>query len=340
MPIVNPSSYRPPPLFRNGHAQTIFPSQCRHIHGVLYQRLRITTPDDDFLDLDYSMIGASRLVVITHGLEGNSQRAYVLGMVRAMNRRGWDALAWNFRACGGEINRKERLYHSGDTADLETVVQHVLDSNRYEQLALVGFSMGGNITLKYLGEHGQAVSEVIRAAVAFSVPCDLYSGAIKMARASNTLYMNRFLLGLGKKIRIKAHMFPGRFEIKDYHRIRTFKEFDGRYTAPLHGFASAEDYYEKASCKPWLPRIAIPTLLVNAEDDPFLAPPCYPREEARQSPCFHFEAPAHGGHVGFVTSNSNGEYWSETRAAGFIETHSGEDECRQSVLQETTSSRM
>jgi predicted alpha/beta-fold hydrolase len=289
------------------------------VKGVYYRRTRIETPDGDFLDLDHSTVGTRRMAVVTHGLEGNSGRPYVLGMVRTLNRNGWDAVAWNFRGCGGEPNRRLRFYHSGDTGDLQTVLDHTLQRCNHDHIALIGFSMGGNVVLKYLGERGGNIPSRVCAAVAFSVPCDLRSSALKMNLPSNAIYLKRFLRMLHQKVRAKMALFPGEIEDRDYGAIRTFKNFDDRYTAPLHGFGNAEEYWRLASSRPVLGRIAIPTLLVNALDDPILAPPCYPYDEARQNPCFSLETPRTGGHVGFVSFDADGEYWSERRTVEFLE---------------------
>jgi predicted alpha/beta-fold hydrolase len=317
MPIVTASTYRPPCFLRNGHLLTIYPHLFRRVEGVAYRRRRIETPDNDFIDLDCCLAGSHKAAVIAHGLEGNSQRPYVLGMVRALNESGWDAVVWNFRGCSGEPNRKPRFYHSGDTADLDTVVEHVLESRRYSRTALVGFSLGGNIVLKYLGERGRDALRSIGAAVVFSVPCDLHGAALEMSRPSNMLYMRRFLTSLHDKIRVKMSVFPGQVDDHDYHRIRDFKDFDDRYTGPLHGFAGAMDYWEKCSSKPFLGTISIPTLLVNALDDPFLSPSCYPRDEALSNPFLTLEMPDAGGHVGFVSLRSR-HYWSERRCVDFL----------------------
>jgi uncharacterized protein len=319
MPAIPGSSYRPPILMGNGHLQTIFPSVFRKVRGVSYIRQRLWTADGDFVDLDWSTVGARRAVLIAHGLEGSSGRSYVLGMVKALNRRGWDAAVWNFRGCSGEPNRRPRFYHSGDTQDLDLVLRSITDARHYDGLAMVGFSLGGNVILKYLGERAERVDQAIRAVVAFSVPCDLASGAVKMALPSNALYMKRFLRMLHQKVRDKMELLPGEIDDADFHLMRTFKDFDERYTAPLHGFESAEDYWRRSSSRPLLRRIAIPSLLVNALNDPFLGPECYPREEARLSDRFFLETPASGGHVGFVSCNHDGEYWSERRAADFLE---------------------
>jgi hypothetical protein len=290
----------------------------RKVHGVSYQRERIETPDGDFLDIDWSLVGASRVAVLLHGLEGDSKRAYMLGMAKALNRNGWDALAMNFRSCSGEVNRKVSFYHSGYTEDLATVLSVVDARGQHSEAALIGFSLGGNLVLKYLGEQSGQAAGFLKKAAAFSVPCDLKSGAEQLGSPANRLYMRRFLRMLRQKIRDKMAAMPGVLSDDGYERIRNFREYDDRYTSVLHGFRDAEDYWQKASSKPFLPDIRIPTLLVNAADDPFLAGSCYPIEEARSNPAFFLEIPKHGGHVGFMAFNRAGEYWSESRAVAFL----------------------
>ena len=285
---------------------------------VDYHRERIDTPDGDFLDLDWAKRCSPRVAVIAHGLEGNSKRHYILGMVHALTNRGWDAVAWNARGCSGEPNRVLRFTHSGATEDLQTVICHVASTGGYSQIALIGFSLGGNLTLKYLGERGCDLDPRIKAAVAISVPCDLQSSSIQLGRPVNRIYMRYFLTSLHGKIRAMMKLLPGRIDDRGYEHLRTFKDFDDRYTAPIHGFKDAEDYWRKCSCKPFLRHIGIPALLVNARNDPFLAEPCYPVEEAKENPNVYLEMPSSGGHVGFIGFNSDGEYWSETRAVPFL----------------------
>lgn len=316
-------AYVPPPLLRNGHAQTVWAGLFRRVAGVAYRRERIETPDGDFLDLDWCRGGAPRLAVLSHGLEGDTGRPYVRGMARALSRFGWDVLAWNYRGCSGEPNRRVFFYHSGATADLDVVVRHALATGRYAAAALVGFSLGGNLTLKYVGERGGGLDPRLRAAVALSVPCDLAAGADHLARPANAVYMRRFLRALAAKVRAKAERFPGEVDVAGLAGLRTFHDFDGCYTAPLHGFRDAHDYWRRCSSKAFLGGIRIPTLLVNASDDPFLPPACYPVDEARGHPYLRLEVPAHGGHLGFVAFGGDGLYWSERRAAAFLEEATG-----------------
>ncbi|MBX7150909.1 alpha/beta fold hydrolase [bacterium] len=318
MPTVFRSTYVPPFLFSNGHIQSIYPTLFRKVTPVAYVRERIDTPDGDFLDIDWLRRGSRRLVILSHGLEGNTDRAYMRGMARIVNGYGWDVLAWNFRGCSGEVNRQLRFYHSGATEDLDAVVHHAISMKSYDTIIMIGFSMGGNLTLKYIGERGHTLSPLIKRAVAFSVPCDLKSSAIEMAKKTNQIYMNRFLRLLHEKVRAKMRLYPGKIDDHRFDEIRDFKGFDDRYTAPLHGFKDAEDYWAKASCKSFLHAVTIPTLLVNAKNDPFLGESCFPYE-ATSNPNFFLEIPNSGGHVGFIRFNSDGIYWSEKRAIEFIE---------------------
>ena len=230
-----------------------------------------------------------------------------------------DALAWNYRSCSGEINRQLRLYHNGAIDDLDVVVRHALATGRYRTAALIGFSLGGNLTLVYLGSNALRLDPRVQKAVVFSVPCDLAASARELARPANRIYMNQFLVSLHEKIRAKMKLHPDRVDDRDYHLIRDFRGFDDRYTAPIHGFRDAEDYWTQCSSRQFIPAVAIPTLIVNALDDPFLGETCYPRQEAAASSHVWLETPARGGHVGFMAMNRDGHYWSELRALEFLE---------------------
>ena len=315
MPVVEPSSYQPPWWLRNAHAQTVWPALVRRIRRPDWRRERLELLDGDFLDLDWARPGARRLVVITHGLEGNSRRTYVAGMAQAFLRRGWDALAWSFRGCSGEPNRLCRSYHSGATEDLAAVIAHATRTGAYDRVAVVGFSLGGNLTLKFLGELG-ASSGLVCGGVGVSVPCDLGAAAKHMAGPACARYMRRFIREMGDKMRAKARQFPGRIDLAPLEGMTTFQQFDDAYTAPLHGFRDAEDYWTRCSARQFLPQIRVPTLIVSALDDPFLAPECFPYSEAKASPWVTLDAPARGGHVGFASLAT--EYWSEQRAAEFL----------------------
>ncbi len=318
MPIIENSTYQPPLLFANGHIQSAYPVYFREVKGVDYRRERITTPDEDFLDLDWSRVGSDKLVILLHGLEGHSHRAYMYGMVKAFNKRGWDAVSMNFRGCSGEPNKRLISYHHGKTDDLHTVVSQVMTLKRYTAIALIGFSLGANVILRYLGDGKFPVPETISGAVSISAPCDLTSCALKLARKSHTLYMQRFLKMLHKKIKAKMVLYPDKIDDDDYHALKTFKQFDDRYTAPIHGFNNAEDYWTKCSTTRFLPTISIPTLIINALDDPFLTEKCFILKEGEYNSNLFLETPISGGHVGFVTFGNGGEYWHETRTGEFL----------------------
>ena len=303
---------------QNGHIQSIYPTLFRKLDTGFYERERIFTPDDDFLDIDWSRTGSNKLAIISHGLEGNSHRNYVVGMVKMLNRNGWDTLAWNYRSCSGEINRQLRFYNSGTIDDLESVIEHAVKTGYYKKIVLIGFSMGGNLTLLYLGNKGSRVDSKIERAVAFSVPCDLKVSTQELAKFKNKIYMRRFLSTLHQKIRAKMKLMPGLINDDDYHLIKNFKDYDDRYTAPLHGFKNAEDYWSKCSSNRFIPEIRVPTLIVNARNDPFIADSCYPVKEASNSKYVYLEVPKSGGHVGFIQFKKDKSYWSEERAIEFL----------------------
>lgn len=299
-----------------GHWETIIPHIFRRVKPVGYARERIDTPDGDFLDLDWSAGSSEKLVIFSHGLEGSSRAKYIQGMIPLFIERGFDALAWNCRTCGGEMNRTARFYHSGASYDLATVIDHVLKNKQYKEIYLVGFSMGGNITLKYLGEKSAAADSRIKKAVVFSVPLDLQSSTERMTGGMGAVYTRKFVRTLNKKLKLKKEELAKLgIDISGAHKIWDFKTWDGRFTAPLHGFKSAEDYYTKSSSRPVLKDIRVPTLIVNAKNDPFLGEACFPTEELRAHPFVKLEIPESGGHVGF---QKNGRFESERYALEFI----------------------
>lgn len=277
----------------------------------------LPTMDDDELQLDWYRQGSDRLAVISHGLEGHSRRPYVLGLARALLAEGWDVLAWNYRSCGGVMNLQPRFYHSGATGDLTHVVNHAL-AGHYKSLFLSGFSMGGNLTLLYLGQQGEMVDSRICGAVTYSVPCDLAGSAEVLALPSRRIYMQRFLRDLHVKMQEKSRKFPDLIDTAGFESIRNFREFDDRYTAPLHGFRDAEDYWTQCSALPRLRDIRVPALMINATDDPFLSAKCFPESRKLLGDYVRLEAPRWGGHVGFVEHARDGFYWSERRALGFL----------------------
>ncbi len=312
MPVID-SSYRAPSWLQSGHLQTVLPVLRPRWQRLRPQPERLELPDGDFVDLDWHRAGHGRLVILSHGLEGSARAVYMGDTARVLLAAGWDVLAWSYRGCSGEPNRLARSYHSGESGDLRRVVEHAAAA--YPVIALVGFSLGGNITLKCLGE-APAPPPVI-AAVAVSSPVDLASSARALdERPDNRLYLRRFLATLVAKTEAKARRFPGRIDAAGLRRLTTIREFDERVTAPLHGFRDAEDYWARASARPHLPAITVPVLQLSARNDPLLAPPSFPAELAQASARYHLELPAHGGHVAFL--NARLRPWYPQRLAAWL----------------------
>ena len=316
MPLV-PSNYKPPFLFKNGHFSTIYAGVIRKVGGVVQKRERLELSDGDFLDLDWSesMQTTKKMVILLHGLEGDAQRHYIVGSAKRLNQNGFDVCAVNFRGCSGIPNRLYRSYHSGATEDLIAVIAHILETRAYSELSLFGFSLGGNLLLKYLGEGNHLPAE-IKAAVAVSAPCDLKDACDQLLQSKNVLYSARFKKHLLEKLRAKRLVFPEQISESDIRKIITLKDFDDAYTAPAHGFKDALDYYRSCSSKQFLPEISIPSLILNAKNDSFLGKACYPFEEAMENPNIYLEVPEFGGHVGFW-GRKNISY-SEERALSFF----------------------
>ncbi len=315
MPVIE-SEFRAPCFLRNGHLQTVVGAFLRRAHRLSFEQERLELADGDFLDLHWLRHRRDRLVILSHGLEGSAGQGYIRGMAAALAGAGWDALAWNFRGCGEEPNRLVRLYHSGATEDLRAVIDHAAES--YRRIALVGFSLGGNLTLKYLGE--APPHPAVRSGAAISAPIDLAASAHALdTRWPNRVYLRRFIRSLVAKVEAKALRFPDQIDARGSDALRTFQEFDDRYTSRLHGFRDAADYWKRASSRPYLPHIGLPTLLLNALDDPFLAPECFPFPEAEASSSLYLEATPHGGHLGFLEFAGGLRPWFEARVARFLE---------------------
>lgn len=308
MPIV-PSVYTNPPSYLfNGHLETIIPSLFRKVTGVNYRREKIPTPDDDFLNLDWSQVDSEQLLIVSHGLEGDSYRHYAMGLVKFFNEKGWDVLVWNNRTCGGEMNKNPILYHHGASYDLDTVIQHVLSKHIYTAIHLSGISMGGAQTLKYLGEKGVNLPHQIKGAAVYSTPCNLPSSAATLKLPANKFYKKRFLNKLKAKIRAKAAQFPELIDLELLERVNTFDEFDTFFTAKLHGFKDAVDFYQSVSPDNWMQEISIPHLVINAVNDPLLGPECYPEQLAIKSNKLFLEMPKRGGHTGFLIPKNKFSY--------------------------------
>ncbi len=319
MPLL-PTRFRARGLLASGHFQTVWPTLTRKVRLPLPQRERLETDDGDFLLVDrYIRPHAipKALLLIAHGMEGDSRTHYVQGMARAFLEKGWEVWGWNMRGCGGETNLKPHAYHSGLTADLHRVVRRAESTGL--PLALLGFSLGGNATLKYVGERGDALPPALLGACGISVPCDLEACADRLDAPENRLYWLRFRRRFRAKALEKRARFPA--DVPDWAviRPRTIRAYDNAYTAPSFGYRDASHYWSENRCLNFLPGIRRPTLLLQAKDDPLLARSCYPVAEAEGNPALHLEISAHGGHCGFFPGFFPRQTHAETRALEFLE---------------------
>jgi predicted alpha/beta-fold hydrolase len=320
-PLVAPTQYRPARWLGNRHLMTIYANLAVRAPRFAVRRERWELPDGDFLDVDRAETGRADapLVIICHGLEGSSQAVYVRTLQARLAARAVDSAALNFRSCSGELNRLPRFYHSGETTDLASAVARLHRQSPGRALGVAGFSLGGNVVLKFLSEAG--ASTVVRAAAVISVPydlsrcCDALDGPGLPAR----VYRERFLLRLRRKALAKATRFPGLIDSRRVRAARLLREFDDAVTAPLHGYSSAADYYARASSGPHLAAIARPALLVTALDDPFIPGDSVPVDRIRANRHLSFELHERGGHVAFLAGSPLSPHrWAEERAAAFL----------------------
>ncbi len=290
--------YLPRFFLRNGHFNTIWAYLFRRASNRLpFVRVVLPTPDDDFLDIDILALGNGKCAILVHGLEGSSTSSYMISMAEALYLQGWDVAAMNLRGCSGRDNNRFYAYHSGKTEDLEVLCNYL--SEKYDKLVLIGFSLGGNVVLKYAGS--RVVSQEVKAVLGVSVPIHLRSTALKLEKWQNYFYSLRFLNSLKSKLKIKLYKYKTESLAVKFHAIRTIRDFDEAYTAPANEFENADDYYKKSSSVFVLKNISIPFLLINALDDPFLTQECFPSPSIFDDNG-HFVYPKYGGHVGFWTN--------------------------------------
>ncbi|OGS73463.1 MAG: hypothetical protein A3F91_00500 [Flavobacteria bacterium RIFCSPLOWO2_12_FULL_35_11] len=317
MPLLK-STYEPAVLFRNTHFNTAYKTLF-FVDSIQYTRERVKTNDGDFIDLDISSVESDTLVLALHGLEGSSQSKYIVSVLNYLNLQNIDGAALNFRGCSGVDNNKPYSYHSGKTDDVDLAITYFSAQNKYRNIFLLGYSMGGNVALKYMGTNKNLPPE-IKGAIAISVPCDLKGSAVALESLSNILYQNMFMKTLKEKSLLKLNKFPeANLNKEAIVNAKTFKDFDNVVTAPLFGFKNAEDYWEKNSSKQFIPEICKPTLLINALDDSFLSESCFPFSETQNHKKVYFETPKYGGHVGFNSTLFGKDLlWSEKRIFEFI----------------------
>lgn len=299
---MKPSAYRAPAWLPGGHLQTLYSSLLIRAPRVAYRRERLELDDGDFLDFDWvdGTPGAPVLALL-HGLEGSANSPYARTLMHHAHARGWHGAVAHFRGCSGEDNRLPRAYFAGDSADVERMLRHVRARHATAPLFAVGVSLGGNALLKWLGESGDAACALVEAAAAVSAPLDLTAAGRALDRGFNRqVYTRHFLATLKKKALDKARRFPGLLDAQAIAAATCFREFDTLVTARLHGFADADDYWARVSSKPLLPSITVPTLVLNAQNDPFLPASALPGP-AEVSASVTLDQPEAGGHVAFPT---------------------------------------
>jgi len=314
-----PGPYRAPWWLPGGNAQTIWAALFTPDAPTAVRRVRWETPDGDAVVVD-RVDGPARapLLALFHGLEGGSASHYARALLAHAHARGWRAALPHFRGCGGEPNRLPRAYHSGDTAEIDWMLRR-LAGEAGAPVYAAGVSLGGNALLKWLGERGPDAAGVVRAAAAVSAPVDLTAAGEALGRGFNLLYTRNFLATMKRKAAAKLGRFPGIFDGPRVARSRTLREFDDLVTAPLHGFRDVADYWLRASAKPWLLQVRVPTLVINARNDPFLPAAHLPRPD-EVSGHVTLEFPDTGGHVGFVHGRFPGRYdWLPGRIAAFFD---------------------
>jgi predicted alpha/beta-fold hydrolase len=326
MPIPS-INYPAPRWLPGGHLQTIFPAKCIVKPQVAYRRERWPAPDGDFIDIDFVDGNPGQpFLVLFHGLEGSSDSHYARALMSHIATIGWSGAVPHFRGCSGELNHAPRFYHSGDAQEVGWILQRLAacrNERRAGKFYAVGASLGGNALLRWLGE-SQHQAEIVDAACAISAPLDLAGGGAALSRGINLVYTKAFLQTLKPKCLQKLGQFPGLFERDAMLQARNLYEFDNIVTAPLHGYRDTDDYWNRASANHVLNDITVPTLILNAQNDPFLPPHHLPRTASRY---VTLDYPLQGGHVGFATGPLPGAInWLPRRIIRFLETGTAETE--------------
>lgn len=319
----HPQHYSAPIWLPGGNAQTIYPYLFKPKKLINYRRERWELNDGDFIDIDW-MDGKTNapLVIFFHGLEGDSNSHYVLSMMAALQTEGWRGAIIHFRGCSGEPNRLQRAYHAGDSTEINWMLQRIHQQNALSEsnqtIFTVGVSLGGNALLKWLGEQGDNAHQLVTAAATISVPLDLVAAGAALDMGFNKLYTHHFLSSLKQKALQKLERFPGLFDKKAITRCNSIYQFDNLVTAPLHGFRNTDEYWQKSSSKPWLKHIQVPTLVINARNDPFMPASALPSQN-EVSPAVTLEFPDEGGHAGFIHEAFPGKLtWLPERILGFF----------------------
>ncbi|MGB0560728.1 MAG: YheT family hydrolase [Spirulinaceae cyanobacterium] len=327
--LAQPLTFRPTHAFKpvwwavHPHVQTIAGALLATPPPLAVRRQRLDTPDGDFLDLDRlpAPTAQSPRLLLLHGLESSSSSNEIRNLMALTQQAGWEAIALNFRTCSGEMNRVPRAYHSGETRDLAWLIEQLLGEDPSWPLFCVGISLGGNVLLKYLGEQGPNLPAQLQAAVAISTPFDLAKATANLEQGFNWVYIDRFVKSLKQKAWEKHKRHPELLDPQVIPTIQRLSEFDEWVTAPLHGFASAQDYWQKSSSLQFLPQIQRPTLLINAQDDPFFPGHFLPYSQVEQNPYLTALFPESGGHSAFIDEGYpyRLKFWSHRQAIAFLQ---------------------
>ncbi len=317
--MIRNADFKPHPWLRGPHLQTLWAALLRRRSRPNVSRERLELEDGDFLDLSWMPVSPGPVVLVLHGLEGSLRSPYAANLLTTLHARGYHPVLMHFRGCSGEPNRLPRRYHFGDTGDLDLVRRHIRTRFADKPLAMVGFSLGGNVLLKWLGETGNATD--VAGAVAVSVPFNLHDAADRLNIGLSQIYQYHLLRKLKASVRSKQTLLTPHVDIKKVLRSRSFWEFDDWLTAPLHGFRDVDDYYTRATSLPYLQKIETPTLVLHARDDPFMLPQNVPDETALSKSTL-LELSDAGGHVGFVSTLANGtpNYWLQERILRYLDT--------------------
>jgi predicted alpha/beta-fold hydrolase len=323
IPKFSLAPYSPSWWLPGGHLQTLGGKYLRRPGPFPLHRERIDTPDQDFLDLDFGPDPdpSAPLVLLLHGLEGFTHRPYMVQAAQALTAKGMATVGLNFRSCSGEPNLQPRMYHSGGTEDVAHVLSFLRNRWPSRPFGAVGFSLGGNVLMKLMGEREDGGTGLLKAAVGISVPYDLAAGAVFMQRGiPGAFYTRYFLRSLKEKVRAKEGILKNVLDLKRVYASRTLIEFDDHATGPLHGFEDAADYYRKCSSNQFLDRIRVPTLLFHARNDPFLPPQAIPHREVAENPALFPAFALRGGHVGFLAGRFPGlpTFWTEEEGTRFL----------------------
>lgn len=319
MPIIE-TKYKTPSILANGHFQTLYPYFFRKVKEVTFERERITLSDGDFVDIDILDQNSQKLVVLTHGLEGNSQTGYMRGMAKHLaEQNGVDVVAWNMRSCSGEINSKDSFYHAASCGDVSEVISHMKKRHPYKEVHLIGFSLGGNLTAYYASTFAEEGLQEITTATAFSSTLHLRSSIDKLHSSQiGNFYSDVFLSTMREKALQKHQLGLLDIDPEEIKACKHFIKFDELVTAPTNGFKSADHYYNEASAINVVHKVTVPTLIVQSKDDPFLTKECFPIRQAYRNKNLFLEITPTGGHVGFMNLNRRLHFWSEDRASEFI----------------------